>query len=127
MKDDKTQVFSYLEAHYQALLFAQNREEFCHDEFSLVLVAVSLDFYQEHLNDFPTQLQYPDGDVSDFRRLVLAITKKATGPILSRTRRPDASGTAHYCAGVVLRSYPLYTDMYNEAEMQKCKHQSFAG
>ncbi|KAL8960512.1 MAG: hypothetical protein Q9193_002795, partial [Seirophora villosa] len=122
LKDDKTQVFSYLEAHYQALRFAQNREEFCHDEFSLVLVAVSLDFYQEHLNDFPTQLQYSDGDVSDFRRLVLAITKKATSPILSRTRRPDSSDTAHYCAGVFLRSYPLYTNMYHEAEMQKFKN-----
>ncbi|KAL9010703.1 MAG: hypothetical protein Q9173_004395, partial [Seirophora scorigena] len=121
-KDDKTQVFSYLDAHYQALRFAQNREEFCNDEFSLMLVAVSLDFYQLHLNDFPAQLQHPGGDVSNFRRVVLAITKKATSPILSRTRRPDASDTAHYCAGVVLRSYPLYTNMYREAEIQKFKH-----
>lgn len=114
-------MFSYLKAHYQFLLLAQDEKDFCDGEFSMMLVAVSLSFYQVHLDDFPAPFQHSDGGVSEFRSLMLAIMNKATDPILFRIRRPNASDTAHYYASVVLSSYALYMDTCHGTELHNCK------
>ncbi|KAI4283447.1 MAG: hypothetical protein L6R35_005174, partial [Caloplaca aegaea] len=122
LRDDKTHVFSYLKAHYQFLLLAQDEKDFCDGEFSMMLVAVSLSFYQVHLDDFPAPFQHSDGGVSEFRSLMLAIMNKATDPILFRIRRPNASDTAHYYASVVLSSYALYMDTCHGTELHNFRN-----
>lgn len=109
--DDETHVASYLKMWYEDMHHALDRRSFCGSLPSLVMVAFSLDFYQTHVQEFPTQLRHGHEEATSFRCTILECMCKATHRTASYMSSAETSVHLVYAAGVLVSSIASYTDI----------------
>ncbi|KAL8759591.1 MAG: hypothetical protein Q9184_003574 [Pyrenodesmia sp. 2 TL-2023] len=124
LRDDETQIASYLKGWYNDLHEALDRISFCESLPSLVMVAASLDFYQTHGHKFPMELRHGRGETPLFRRTLLESMCKATHRMAAHMFAPETSEHVVYAAGVLVSSMASYTDIFREWESQVYQRES---
>ncbi|KAL8897292.1 MAG: hypothetical protein Q9207_007288, partial [Kuettlingeria erythrocarpa] len=112
--DDKPHVASYLQMWYEDIHHALDRKSFCGSLPSLVMVAVSLDFYQTHVQEFPTQLRHGHEEATSFLRTVVECMCKVTPRMASYISSPTTSDHVVYAAGVFVSSMASYTNAFRQ-------------
>ncbi|KAL8918065.1 MAG: hypothetical protein Q9208_007587 [Pyrenodesmia sp. 3 TL-2023] len=115
-RDDETQVESYLKMWYEDLHHALDQRSFCDSLPSLVLVAVSLDFYQTHVQEFPMKLRHRHGETTPFQRTLFESISKVNHRMASHTPPPEISEHVIYAVGVLVSSMASYGGLFSGRE-----------